>query len=123
MDDPRLIVQVPQGSAVERRLVAQPPAAIVTSGGVVVEVAPADADGVLEPPPAGEIVMSLPSPEALRRDADEVRRVTEHAGRGIEPLVIVIEAADELRDEELTAVLDAAGRTSRAVILRVVRDG
>jgi hypothetical protein len=35
----------------------------------------------------------------------------------------VVEAAEELRDDELAAVLDAAGHTSRAVILRVIRDG
>jgi hypothetical protein len=37
--------------------------------------------------------------------------------------VIVVEAAGELREEELASALDAAGRTPRAVILRVVRDG
>jgi hypothetical protein len=37
--------------------------------------------------------------------------------------VVVIEAAQELREAELAAVLDAAGHTSRAVILRVIADG
>jgi hypothetical protein len=37
--------------------------------------------------------------------------------------VIVVEAAEELREEELVATLAAAGRTPRAVILRVFRDG
>jgi hypothetical protein len=37
--------------------------------------------------------------------------------------VIVIEAAEELRDDELAPVLDAAARAPRPVILRIVRDG
>jgi hypothetical protein len=68
------------------------------------------------------VVLSLPSPEALEREADEVRRVIGQAGTGIEPLVVVVEAAEELREEELAAVLDGASHTSRAVILRVLRD-
>ena len=118
---PKLIVQVPGGSAVDRQLSSQPPPS-VASGAVVVSVGPTDADGHLEAAAAGQVVLSVPSPEALR-EADEVRRVIAHAGTGIEPLVIVIEAAEELREEELAAVLDAAGHTSRAVILRVIREG
>jgi hypothetical protein len=49
--------------------------------------------------------------------------VIAHAGTGVEPLVVVVEAAEELREEELAAVLEAATHTSRAVILRIVRDG
>jgi len=65
----------------------------------------------------------VPSPETLSREPEEVRRVIDAAGSGAEPLVVVVEAAEELRDDELAAVLDAADRTSRAVILRVVGDG
>ena len=61
--------------------------------------------------------------EALAREPGEVRRVIARAGTGVEPLVIVVEAAEELREEELAVTLDAADRTPRAVILRVVRDG
>ena len=68
-------------------------------------------------------MLSVPSPETLSREPDEVRRVIDGAGSGPEPLVVVVEAADELRADELAAVLDAADRTSRAVILRVVGDG
>ena len=67
--------------------------------------------------------MSVPSPEALVREAGEVRRVIAGAGKGAEPLVIVVEAAEELRDDELAAILDAARHTSRPVILRIIRDG
>jgi len=119
--EPSLIVQVPHGGAVQRQLSEQPPSSIA-DGEVVVEAGPTDAQGNLEAAGAGEVVLSLPSPEALRREADEVRRVIAHAGTGVEPLVVVIEAAEELRDEELAPVLSATAHTSRPVILRIVRD-
>jgi hypothetical protein len=119
---PRLIIQVPRGSAVDQQLGSQAPRS-VASGEVVVEVGPTDAEGHLDPPAAGEVVLSVPSPEALEREAGEVRRVIAQAGTGVEPLVVVVEAARELREDELAAVLDAAGRASRAVILRIIRDG
>src|ERR1700722_15287103 len=117
----RLIIQVPQGSAVARTLDAQPPEGAAT-GGVVVVTGATDAQGNLESIAAGQVVLSLPSPEALERDAVEVRRVIGQAGTGVEPLVIVLEAAEELRTGELGAVLGAAQHTSRAVILRIIRD-
>jgi len=119
---PGLIVQLPRGGAVERQLTARAPQSVVT-GQVVVEVGPTDAEGHLKPPGAGQVVLSVPSPEALQREAGEVRRVISQAGTGPEPLVVVIEAAEELREDELAAVLDAAGHTSRPVILRIIRDG
>jgi hypothetical protein len=36
---------------------------------------------------------------------------------------VLVEAAEELRDDELASVVDAAGRTSRTVILRIMGDG
>jgi hypothetical protein len=68
-------------------------------------------------------VLSLPSPEALEREAGEVRRVIGQAGTGVEPLVVVVAAGEELRESELAALLSAARRTSRPVILRIIRDG
>lgn len=121
-NEPRLIIQIPVGSAVERWLSEQPPRCVVT-GDAVVLGAETDAMGNLEASTAGEVVLSVASPEALAREADEVRRVVELAGTGAEPLVIAVEAADELRDDELDAVLEASGHSSRAVILRIVRDG
>ena len=118
---PRLIIQVPRGSAVERQLGGSAPEA-VAGGDVVVEVGPADAHGLLEPPAVGKVVLSVPSPETLAREPGEVRRVVAGAGEGAEPLVVVVEAAEELRDDELAALVDAAGHTSRAVILRILRD-
>jgi hypothetical protein len=120
--DPRLIIQLARGGAVDRQLSTQPLESIV-AGAVVVIAGPTDGEGHLEPPAAGQVVLAVPSPEALASDPDEVRRVIAHAGTGTEPLVVLVEAAEELREDELAAVLDAAGHTSRAVILRIVGDG
>jgi hypothetical protein len=117
---PRLIVQPPRGSRVERQLGAHALASVL-SGEVVVEAGPTDAQGRLEALP-GQVVLSLPSPEALEREAEQVRHVIGEAGTGVEPLVVVVEAAEELREEELAALLQAASHTSRAVILRIIRD-
>jgi hypothetical protein len=122
VDRPTLIVQAARGSAVERQLEPLVPWD-VSGGEVVLNVLPADDHGHLEPPAAGQVVLSVPSPEALSREAAEVRRVIARAGTGVEPLVIAVEAAEELREDELAAVVESVGRTSRPVILRVMRDG
>ena len=36
-----------------------------------------DEQGNLEPPLAGEVVITVPAPEALERQADDIRRVLE----------------------------------------------
>lgn len=94
----------------------------MAAGEVVVEGGPTDEDGNLEAASAGEVVLSVPSPETLSREADVVRRVIARAGAGVEPLVVVVEAAEELREEELAMVIEAAEHTPRPVILRVVRN-
>jgi hypothetical protein len=118
---PILIVQVPRGGAVNRQLEAHALPSM-ESGKVVVEAGPTDAKGNLEASAAGQVVLSLPSPEALEQEAGQVRRVIAHAGTGIQPLIVEVEAAEELRENELAALLDATRHTSRAVILRIVRD-
>jgi hypothetical protein len=90
---------------------------------VLVQDGDTDEQGALVPPDAGEVVLSVPSPEALSREPAEVSRVIDRAGTGTEPLVIVIEAAEELREEELTALVQAAQRSTRPVIVRVNRNG
>ncbi len=120
--DPRLIIQFPRGGAVERQFGAQALPSVL-SGEVVAEAGPTDAMGNLEAEAAGQVVLSVPSPESLSREAGEVRRVIGRAGTGVEPLVVEVEAADELREDELAALVEAAGHTPRAVILRIVRDG
>jgi hypothetical protein len=121
-DDPKLILQIPAGGAVDRGLRENPPPSLA-GGGVVVERGPTDEQGVLEPPTAGQVVLSVPSPEALRREAGTVDEVIDRAGTSAEPIVIVVEAAEELREEELAAVIAAADRAPRPVILRVIRNG
>ena len=116
----RLIIEVPQDGPVERQLRRDRPGAIA-SGEAVVEAGPTDEQGNLEAPGAGQLVYSVPSPEALPREADEIRDVLQRAGTGTEPLVIEVEAAEELRAEELAVVLRAAERASRPAILRIVR--
>jgi hypothetical protein len=114
--DARLIVQLPRGGTVEERLRG---AAAVSGGDVVLDPREADADGRIAPPDVGQVVLSVPSPETFTREPDDVRRVIHGAGAGAEPLVVVVEAAEELRDEELAVVLDAADRTDRPVVLHV----
>jgi len=118
---PALIVQVPRGGAVAGALAQQPPAA-VAAGELVVEVMPSDSAGALEAPARGEMVLSVPSPESLTREREELARVLRLAGTGVEPLVIAVEAAEQLRDEQLAVVLEAARRAPRPVILRIIRD-
>jgi hypothetical protein len=116
-----LVLQVPRGGAVHRQMdIDAPPE--VTGGQVVVEALPTDAHGHLEPPDVGEVVLSVPSPETLTRERDQLRRVIAAAGPGVEPLVMLVEAAEELREEELEAVLHAAQHTTRPLIMRVLRD-
>lgn len=119
MAEPTLIIQVPAGSAIERQLRGDPPPAIAGHD-VLVQSAPTDDGGNLEAL-AGEVVLSVPAPEELARQADEMERVLRRPGTGTAPLVIVVEAAEELEDEHATLVLDAARRAPRQVILRIVR--
>ena len=118
---PRVIVELARDGAVDRHLRAGPPPSIL-GGRVVLDHIPADASGGLGPPEAAEVVMSVLSPEALTRDRQEVRDVVRRAAAGDEPLMIVVQAAEELREEELAVVLEAAERAGRLVILRIMAD-
>jgi hypothetical protein len=119
--EPGLIVQLPRDGAVDRYFRADPPPSLA-SGQVVLDHVPREADGRLRQPEGGEIVMSVLSPEALTREPDQVRDVIGHAPDGHEPLMIIVQAAEELREEELAVVLDAADRAHRRVIIRVMSD-
>jgi hypothetical protein len=113
-----LIVRVPSGSRVERQLRTSPPPA---GERIVLDVAAADSSG--QPPSAGTVVLALPSPEGLLRERDALRRTIAQAGQVDEPLIVLLEAASELREDELRAALEAADRTERTVMLVVLRDG
>lgn len=117
--DAVVIVQLPRGSTVDQYLRAYPPPGLA-SGRVVLDQVAAEPDGRLGPPETGEVVMSVLSPEALTRDQQEVRDVIRHAAAGTGPLVIIIQAAEELREDELAVVLDAAAHARRDVVLRVM---
>jgi hypothetical protein len=116
----KLIVQIPQDGAVDRALRAEPLTRL--AGAIILERLPADAQGRLDAPSAGHVVLTLPSPEGLR-EAEEVRRVIGQHQTGDQPLVVVIEAADELREDELEVLVAAASHASLPVILRVIADG
>jgi hypothetical protein len=118
-----LIVQVPRGGAVDRTWREDPegPPPSIASGEVIVERLDPRADGRLEPPEAGEIVLSVLSPEALR-EPEQVQDAVGQAQAGEQALVIIIEAAEYLREDELAVALDAANRSHRVVILRIMAD-
>ncbi len=116
-----LIIQVPRDGPVDRQLSQDPPPSL-SGAEVIVERVTANAEGTIDPPSAGEVVLSVPSPASLAREPDEVHRVIDRAGTGVEPLVVEIEAAEEFLDEELAPVIEAAQRAPRPVILRVIRN-
>ena len=116
-----LIVELTRDSAVDRNVRADLPPSI-KRGRVVLDHIEADDLGRLNPPPAGEVVLTVLSPEALRRDPEVVRDAIAQAADSDQPPVIVVEAAEYLREDEIAAVLDAADRADRVVILRVMAD-
>jgi hypothetical protein len=117
----RVIVELARDGAVDRHLRADPPPSI-RGGQVVLNHIAADASGGLGPPEAAQVVMSVLSPEALTRERRQVRDVVRRAAPGDEPLMIVVQAAEELREEELAVVLEAAERAGRLVIVRIMAD-
>jgi hypothetical protein len=115
-----VIVELARDGELDRNLRADPPPS-VASGRVVLDHFAADADGRLEAPEGGEVVLSVLSPESLRDTAD-VENALLQTDTGDEPPVIIVEAAEYLREDELASVLDAAERLQRVVILRVIAD-
>ena len=117
-DEAKLIIQVPHGSSIDLYLKADPPAAIADVR-VIVEHLGAGDNGRLLPPEAGEVILTVPSPEALRRDPGQVTGAISAADAGGPPLIVLVEGAEELRDDEVGTLLDAALQTDRMVILRI----
>jgi hypothetical protein len=117
-DDVALIIQLPAGSVVDRQLELDPPPS-VASGRAVIERVTADVEGTIQPPEAGQVVLSFLSPEDLRREAEQVRQEI-RPGDGSEPPVVVVEVAEELREDELAALLQAADEAGRVVILCIL---
>lgn len=118
-NEAELIIQLPRDSSVDVHVREEPPASL-TDRRVVLEHLTAGPDGKLAPPEAGEILLTVPSPEALRREYDEVLRQVVDAAEDGGPLVLLVEGAEYLRDDEISAVLDAAEATKRVLILRIL---
>ena len=116
-----LIVELTRDSAVDRNVRRDLPSSI-KRGRVVLDHIEADDLGRLNSPPAGEVVLTVLSPEALRRDPQVVRDAVAQAAGSDQPPVIVVEAAEYLREDEIAAVLDAADRADRTVIVRILTD-
>jgi hypothetical protein len=121
LSDAELIVQLRPGGSVDRNFLVDPPPSLA-NGRVALDHVPAGPSGDLGPPEAGDVVMSVLSPEALRREQQQLLQVVRQAETGNEPLVIVVEAAEQLREDELVVVLDAAVKARRPVILRIQAD-
>jgi hypothetical protein len=96
----------------------------VAGGAVVVDpIPPIGGSGRIDAPTTGRVVFSLPSPEVLLRDAADVRRAVDLAPAGPEPVVVVLEAADTLREEHLAFLVDAAERAPGPLVVAVLGDG
>jgi hypothetical protein len=119
--EPSLILQIPRLGEAARRLRADPPMS-VANGHVVVEHFPLGDDGRLEAPDGGEVILTVLSPEALRREPERARDAARQAAESDQPPVIIVEAAEELREDELAVVLDAADRAHRILIMRVMEN-
>ncbi|HEY0937396.1 MAG TPA: hypothetical protein VGD91_27105 [Trebonia sp.] len=117
-DETALIIQLPAGSPIDRNLRADPPPS-VTGGRTVVEPLPAGPLGTIEPPEAGQVVLSFLSPEDLRREAEQIGRELRQADRG-QPPVVVIEVAEYLREDEISVLLQAAEHAQRTVLLCIL---
>jgi hypothetical protein len=118
-NEAEVIIQLPAGSSVDAHLREEPPA-IGADRRVVIEHLPAGPDGKLPPPEAGEVVLTVLSPEALRREPGELLDVIVTAAEDSGPLVVLVEEAEYLRDDEIGAVLEAADAVKRTVILRIL---
>jgi hypothetical protein len=119
-NEAELIIQLPRGSSIDVHLREEPPARLA-DGRVVLEHLTAGEDGTLPPPAAGEVLLTLPSPEALRRQSYEILTAVIDAAEDGGPLVVLVEGAEYLRDDEIDAVLEAAAATKRVVILRLLQ--
>jgi hypothetical protein len=118
-EDVSVIIQVPAGSLVDRQLREDPPPSVI-SGRAVSEQVPVDAAGRIVPPEGGNVVLTFLSPESLRREAEQVRREVLEAASDAPP-VVVLQVAEELREDELAVVLQAADLAKRTILLCVLQ--
>src|ERR1700760_3919058 len=116
--DPALILELPAGSALERSLRRDPPEWL--DADVVIAGIEPDQEGRIPAPLAGQVVLTVLSPETLPREAEEIRRVINGEPDESEPAIVIVEEAEFLRAEEMAPVLEASRRSPRVVILRVI---
>lgn len=112
-----LIVQVPEGGRLERQL-RDGPLARETVLAPVRPVSP----GRIDPPDAAKAVFSTASPEGLVRERDELARAVAAERSDTRPVAILVEGAEELREDELAAAREAADHAHGDVILVLLRD-
>ncbi|HEY1915546.1 MAG TPA: hypothetical protein VGH27_08220 [Streptosporangiaceae bacterium] len=117
----KVVVQLARDGAVDRQFQTDAVPDSIVSGQVALDHIEGDPGGVIGPPPAGQVILSVLSPESLR-DSRLIHDVLARAKPGGEPLVITVDAAEYLREDELAAVLDAAGHAGRLVIVRILAD-
>jgi hypothetical protein len=118
-DDVALIIQLPAGSALDLQLQKEPPPSAADRR-VVIEPVQPGADGRIVPPEAGRVVLSFLSPEDLRREAEQIGREFS-LNTGSEPPVVVLQVAEELREDQLGILLRAAEQAKRTVLLCVLQ--
>ena len=118
-----VVVLVPRDSRAHHALRDDPPPSVAGGAVVVTPVTPVGTTSRIEPPATGHVVFSLPSPEVLLRDADDVRRAVDLAPPGAEPVVVLLEAADALREEHLALLVEAGARAPSALVVAVLGPG
>jgi hypothetical protein len=115
--DPALILELPAGSALEQSLRRDSPDWLAD---VVIAGIQADQEGRIPAPLAGQVVLTVLSPETLPREAEEIRRVIDSEPDESEPAIVIVEEAEFLRADEMAPLLEASRRSPRSVILRVI---
>jgi hypothetical protein len=118
-NEAEVIIQLPRDSSIDAHLRSEPPASL-TDRRIVLEHLTAGPDGRLTPPETGEVLLTVPSPEGLRRHADELLELATDAEEDGGPLVVVVEGAEYLRDNEIAAALDAAAASKRVLIVCIL---
>jgi hypothetical protein len=118
-----VVVLVPRDSRAHHALRDDPPPSVAGGAVVVTPVTPVGDTSRIEPPATGTVVFSLPSPEVLLRDADDVRRAVDLAPPGAEPVVVLLAAADALREEHLALLVEAGARAPSALVVAVLGPG
>jgi hypothetical protein len=121
--DQPVILLVPEGGEAHHALRDDAPPSLAAGKVVLDPIPPIGGSGRIEPPTTGHVVFTLPSPEVLLRDGDDVRRAVDLAPAGPEPVVVVLEAADTLREEHLAFLVDAAIRAPGPLVVAVLGPG